>query len=103
MRKPPSNWSAILGTPAARAVVTSAKGLAPDGTRGGGLGHARASVVREVLVSEGDAVEAGQGVIVIEAMKMENEIAAPKAGSVSSIAVEPGQAVEGGAELLRIE
>ena len=56
-----------------------------------------------VLVGEGDTVEAGQGVVVVEAMKMENEIMAPKAGSVSSIAVEPGQTVESGAELLRIE
>jgi len=56
-----------------------------------------------VLVCEGDAVEAGQGLVVVEAMKMENEIAAPRAGSVNSIAVETGQTVEGGAELLRIE
>jgi biotin carboxyl carrier protein len=56
-----------------------------------------------VLVNEGDAVEVGQGVVVVEAMKMENEIAAPKSGKVSSIAVEPDQTVEAGAELLRIE
>jgi len=48
-------------------------------------------VVR-VLVGEGDQVEAGQGVVVVEAMKMENEIASPKAGRVSSIAVSPDQA-----------
>ena len=59
-------------------------------------------VVR-LLVDEGDQVEAGQGVIVVEAMKMENEIASPKAGRVSSIAVRPDQAVERGAELLVIE
>jgi biotin carboxyl carrier protein len=59
-------------------------------------------VVR-VLVNEGDEVEAGQGVVVVEAMKMENEIAAPKAGRISSIAVAAGQAVESGAELLVIE
>jgi biotin carboxyl carrier protein len=59
-------------------------------------------VVR-VLVAEGDAVEAGQGLIVVEAMKMENEIAASKAGKVASLRVEPGQSVEGGAVLLVIE
>jgi biotin carboxyl carrier protein len=59
-------------------------------------------VVR-LLVNEGDAVEAGQGVVVVEAMKMENEIAAPRDGSIRSIAVEPGQTVESGAELLIIE
>jgi len=59
-------------------------------------------VVR-ILVDEGDEVEAGQGILVVEAMKMENEIAAPKAGTVRSIAVAPDQAVESGADLLVIE
>jgi biotin carboxyl carrier protein len=59
-------------------------------------------VVR-LMVAEGDQVEAGQGVVVVEAMKMENEIAAPKAGRVLSISVRPDQAVESGAELLVIE
>ncbi len=59
-------------------------------------------VVR-VLVSVGDKVEAGQGVMVVEAMKMENEITAPKPGRVSSIAVQPDETVESGAELLVIE
>ncbi len=59
-------------------------------------------VVR-VLVTVGDTVEAGQGVMVVEAMKMENEITAPKPGRVSSIAVQPGETVESGTELLVIE
>ena len=59
-------------------------------------------VVR-VLVAEGDEVEAGAGLIVIEAMKMENEIATVKGGKVMKIAVAPGEAVEGGALLLVIE
>ena len=59
-------------------------------------------VVR-VLVRVGDQVEAGQGVMVVEAMKMENEITAPKPGRISSIAVQPEQTVESGAELLVIE
>ena len=59
-------------------------------------------VVR-LLVGVGDEVEQGQGVIVVEAMKMENEIAATRAGRVRSFAVETGQTVESGAELLVIE
>ena len=59
-------------------------------------------VVR-VLVSEGDQVLAGQGLVVVEAMKMENEIGAPRAGRVASVHVEPGRAVEGGATLVVIE
>ena len=52
--------------------------------------------VAAVLVEEGEEVEAGQGVVVLEAMKMENEIAAERAGRIGKIHVEPGQAVEGG-------
>ena len=59
-------------------------------------------VVR-VLVNVGDTVEAGQGVMVVEAMKMENEITAPRPGRISSIAVQPEQTVESGAALLVIE
>ena len=59
-------------------------------------------VVR-VLVSEGDDVTAGQGVVVVEAMKMENEMAAPKDGKIVSLNVEPGQSVESGAVLAVIE
>jgi len=59
-------------------------------------------VVR-VLVNEGDSVDAGQGIAVVEAMKMENEIAATRPGRVSSVEVSPGQTVEGGAVLAVIE
>jgi biotin carboxyl carrier protein len=59
--------------------------------------------VARLLVEEGAQVEAGQGIVVVEAMKMENEITASKAGKVTSIAVEPGQAVEGGGLLAVIE
>ena len=55
-----------------------------------------------VLVEEGEEVEAGQGVVVLEAMKMENEIAAENAGKVVRIRVEPGQAVEGGDALFDV-
>lgn len=59
--------------------------------------------VVKVLVAEGDEVEEGQGVVVIEAMKMENELRATKAGVVVGVSVSEGQTVEGGAELARIE
>ena len=55
-----------------------------------------------VLVEEGQAVEAGQGLVVLEAMKMENEIQAEAAGVVTKILVAPGQAVEGGDPLFEI-
>ncbi len=49
--------------------------------------------IKVVLVAEGDRVEAGQSLFILEAMKMENEIHAPKAGLVSQVAVKPGQDV----------
>ncbi len=59
--------------------------------------------VVNLLVNVGDTVAAHQGVAVIEAMKMENELKAPKAGKVTEIKVAPGQTVEKGALLLVIE
>jgi biotin carboxyl carrier protein len=56
-----------------------------------------------VLVKAGDTVELRQPVVVIEAMKMENELRAPKAGTIKEVAVEPGAPVEAGRLLVVIE
>ena len=56
-----------------------------------------------VLVSEGDSIEKGQGLVIVEAMKMENEVRSPIAGEVKEIKVKTGDAVEGGAVLLIVE
>ncbi len=56
-------------------------------------------VVR-VLAEKGRDVEPGDGLVVIEAMKMENELKAPRKGRVDEVAVREGQAVEAGALLL---
>jgi len=56
-----------------------------------------------VLVSEGDAVEKGQGLVIVEAMKMENEVRSPIGGAVKEIKVKPGDTVEGGAVLVVVE
>jgi biotin carboxyl carrier protein len=58
-------------------------------------------VVR-VLAAEGAGVEAGQGLVVVEAMKMENELCSPRTGRVEQVAVREGQAVEAGALLVVI-
>ena len=50
-----------------------------------------------VLVAEGDQVEKGQGLVIVEAMKMENEVHSPIAGEVKEIKVKAGDTVEGGA------
>jgi biotin carboxyl carrier protein len=56
-----------------------------------------------VLVSEGDTVEKGQGLVIVEAMKMENEVHSPISGEVKEIKVKPGDTVEGGAVLVIVE
>ena len=56
-----------------------------------------------VLVKAGDRVEARQGLVVVEAMKMENEITAIRAGVVKEIAVSAGQSVESGRLLVVVE
>lgn len=60
-------------------------------------------VVVRLLVVEGEAVEVGAPVVVVEAMKMENELKAPVAGVVRTVHVQAGQAVETGAALVTIE
>ena len=55
-----------------------------------------------VLVEEGAEVAAGQGVVVLEAMKMENEIPAEHAGTVRKLHVAEGQAVDGGEPLFDV-
>jgi biotin carboxyl carrier protein len=49
-----------------------------------------------VLVTAGDAVRAGQGLLVVEAMKMQNEIRAPKSGTIDRVRVVEGQTVNAG-------
>jgi biotin carboxyl carrier protein len=56
-----------------------------------------------LLVTEGDSVKEGQGVVVVEAMKMQNELKAPKYGTVQRVCVVEGQAVNAGEVLLTIQ
>ena len=60
-------------------------------------------LIVRVAVKDGDTVKAGQGLVVMEAMKMENELRAPAAGVVRKVLVAPGSAVEKGAMLLEME
>jgi pyruvate carboxylase subunit B len=83
--------------------------LARQGAAGRG-GHRRQQVtaympgrVVAVLVGEGETVQAGQGVLVLEAMKMQNEIQAEHDGVVKRVCVAAGEAVEGGDVLFELE
>ena len=60
-------------------------------------------LVVRVNVAVGDTVAAGQGVLVMEAMKMENELRAPAAATVKAVRVTQGTAVEKGAILIELE
>ena len=79
-----------------------------DGPAAHGVGPQRVmapmpgKVVR-VLVKPGDCVKARQGLIVVEAMKMENELRAARDGRVRDVAVAEGQSVDAGAVLLIVE
>lgn len=72
----------------------------------GGPAELRAIIPGRVVsvdVVEGDAVDAGARLLVLEAMKMQNEVRAPRGGKVARVAVGPGQTVELGDVLLVIE
>ena len=75
-----------------------------------GASHGRQNVaapmpgkVVRLLVSVGDAVEPGQGLIVVEAMKMQNEMKSPKAGTVVEVKTKDGATVSAGEILIVIE
>lgn len=59
--------------------------------------------IASVKVKKGDPVAAGQGVVILEAMKMENELVSPKDGKVTEVKVQEGQSVESGAVLVIVE
>lgn len=60
-------------------------------------------MIVRVAVQVGDTVEPGQSLVVMEAMKMENELRATSAGKVKAVLAQPGTAVEKGAVLLELE
>jgi acetyl-CoA/propionyl-CoA carboxylase biotin carboxyl carrier protein len=102
----------LAGPPAAEAAATTGpRPRRPTAARGGGGGAAGAGSITvpmqgtivKVLVAEGDTVELGQPVCVLEAMKMENNINAERAGTVKSVKVEPGQSVGAGDVVVVVE
>lgn len=62
-----------------------------------------AGSVFKILVNEGDEIEAGQVLLILEAMKMETEITAPSAGTVKELYVAVGDPVQGGQALIEID
>lgn len=91
---------AIHMTDPVQRLLEQATGAAASGEAA--LESAMPGKVQRVLVKEGDEVEADQGLVVLVAMKMENELTAPKAGVVKQILVNEGDNVDGGAPLVII-
>jgi biotin carboxyl carrier protein len=103
--------------PAPGDIVAYVRGIAIAGNTGtrrarGGVGatHGVQRIVApmpgkvlRVLVSPGDDVRARQPLVVVEAMKMENELSAPRDGRVTGVAVAPGVLVEAGRLLVVVE
>ncbi len=90
-------------TPAAAAEVPAAAPAAKSGPGAGAPVKAPLpGVVTKILVSEGQAVKKGETVLVLEAMKMENNITAEADGTVSGICVSAGDSVMEGTTLITI-
>ena len=87
-----------------RARLTRTPGAAPFlGTGPRSIVSPMPGRIVKVLVKAGDMVAAHQGLVVVEAMKMENELRAPRAGRVTEVKVVDGMSVEANAVLVRFE
>jgi acetyl-CoA/propionyl-CoA carboxylase, biotin carboxylase, biotin carboxyl carrier protein len=97
----PESAGVVAGGPGAAAKPRRARRTAAGGGSGGAAGSGNVTVpmqgtIVKVLVEVGQEIEVGQPVVVLEAMKMENQIAAEKGGTVKEIKVSPGDTVGGG-------
>lgn len=109
---PTNGRGGLLITLSGRTVAATVNGRRTGraGTDGGSGAHGEQAVtapmpgrVVRVLVEVGDEVAVRQGIVVVEAMKMENELRSPKAGRVKEVSVAPGTSVEAGRVLVIIE
>jgi len=101
-------WAVTIGGRRFEIEVVDPRRLSRRGRGPGQEGRQRVTApmpgkVVRVLAAEGDAVEAGQGIAVIEAMKMQNEIKAPKAGRVAALSIREGATVAAGEVLAEVE
>lgn len=97
----PAAAPAATATPAAPAAPAAAPAPAPVALSDGEPVNApMPGNILRIDVKEGDKVKAGQTLLILEAMKMENEIAAPKDGTVVQIATSKGAVVETGTPLI---
>jgi biotin carboxyl carrier protein len=95
-------YSVLMETPEKRTAPLPARPAAAEPSEAGDwlVLSPMMGVVRELLVSQGDTVEAGDILVVIEAMKMNNDLKAQRSGRVQRVYVSPGERVEQGRALL---
>jgi len=95
-------YSVLMETPEKRAVPLPARPVAAEPSEAGDwlVLSPMMGVVWEIRVSQGDTVEAGDILVVIEAMKMNNDLKAQRSGRVQKVYVSPGERVEQGRALL---
>ena len=94
----------MAGAPVAAPVAAPAAAPAPSASGAGeSINAPMPGNILSVNVAAGDTVKKGQVLMVLEAMKMENEIMAPRDGKVTAVAVAKGAAVESGALLCTIQ
>ncbi|MEE3466750.1 MAG: biotin/lipoyl-containing protein [Candidatus Cryptobacteroides sp.] len=97
----PAAAAPAAATPAPAATAAPAAPKAPAGA-GEKVNSPLPGVIVEVSVKGGQAVKSGQKVAVLEAMKMENEISAPKDGTITAIHVNKGDSILEGAPIVTI-
>ena len=100
----PESAGVAAAGPAKKKAARSASGS--GGGAGGGSGQIAVPMqgtIVKVLVEVGQTVEAGQSVVVLEAMKMENQIEADKSGTIKAVNVKPGDTVGAGDVVVVIE
>ena len=95
----------IKAAPATAPAAPAPQAPAPAATAGAGetVNSPMPGNILAINVNVGDTVSEGQVLMVLEAMKMENEIMAPRSGKITSIGVTTGAVVESGAVLCTIE
>lgn len=84
-------------------LLAEARGAAADSGAPVDIRATLPGLVVRLNVAEGDEVEAGAALLTLEAMKMQNEVRAPRAGRIATVGVVAGQPVATGVLLLRIE